>query len=121
MGLNYQAISTNGIYVKINKSLFRKIGQIQIYSNQKQVSFDALSLFSNIPQDENIQIIKDCIKINNPSNTKLPSTKRGTFVELLQLVTQEIFMCKNKVYQQYDGVTLGSLLGPTLANFICTR
>ena len=33
------------------------------------------------------------------------------------MATQGMFMHKNKLYQQYDGVSMGSPLGPTIANF----
>ena len=39
------------------------------------------------------------------------------FIELLSLATKEsYFIFKRKLYKQVDGVTMGSLLGPTLAN-----
>ena len=36
---------------------------------------------------------------------------------MLELATKGIFIYKDKFYQQIDGVTMGSPLGPTLANF----
>ena len=33
------------------------------------------------------------------------------------MATQGIFMYKNKLYKQVDGVAMGSSLGPTIANF----
>ena len=33
------------------------------------------------------------------------------------MATQGKIMHKNKLYQQYDGVSMGSPLGPTIANF----
>ena len=33
------------------------------------------------------------------------------------MATQVMLMHKNKLYQQYDGVSMGSPLGPTIANF----
>ena len=37
--------------------------------------------------------------------------------ELLGIATQDMFLHKNKLYKLIDGATLGSPLGPTLANF----
>ena len=42
---------------------------------------------------------------------------RGIFVKLLRIAAQGMFMHKNKLYQEYDGVSMESPLGPTIANF----
>ena len=33
------------------------------------------------------------------------------------MAKQGMFMHKNKLYQQYDGISIGSPLGPTITNF----
>ena len=38
-------------------------------------------------------------------------------MKLLRIATQGMFMHENKLYQQYDGVSMGSPLGPAIANF----
>ena len=80
-------------------------------------SFDISSLFTNIPLDETIQIILDANarkklgKIYNPTVLKealVASTKKCNFI------------FNEVVYEQLDGVAMGSPLGPTLANiFMC--
>ena len=42
---------------------------------------------------------------------------KKTFKKLLEMATTGIFMHQDKYFQQKDGVTMGSPLGPTLANF----
>ena len=39
------------------------------------------------------------------------------FQKIMFLTTQRLFMYKNKLYKQIDGVTMGCPLDPTLANF----
>ena len=41
---------------------------------------------------------------------------KSTFVKLMNIATSGLFMYKDKLYRQVDGVTMGSPLGPTLAN-----
>ena len=36
----------------------------------------------------------------------------------MTMATQGIFMYNDKLYQQVDGVVMGSPLGPTIANFL---
>ena len=43
--------------------------------------------------------------------------KKEVFIKLLRLANQEMFLYKDKLYQQHDGVSMGSPLAPTLANF----
>ena len=43
--------------------------------------------------------------------------KKEIFIKLLRLATQGQFLYKDILYKQIDGVTMGSPLGPTIANF----
>ena len=77
------------------------------------VTYDVCSLFTNIPLQEAIVIVIELILENNP---QLKVTKR----ELKQLFdfatsgTQSIF--NDSFNDQIDGVSMGSPLGPVLAN-----
>ena len=78
-------------------------------------SFDIKSLFTNIPLDETIDI---CLKelFQNDNSLYLNFNKKQ-FNSLLQLATKNnIFMFNNVLYEQVDGVAMGSPCGPTLAN-----
>ena len=83
--------------------------------NMKVVSFDVVSLYTNIPLLETIQIIAD--SIYDASSVKKPPFPKASFIKLLTIATQGIFMYKDKIYKQTDGVAMGSPLGPSLANF----
>ena len=52
------------------------------------------------------------------SNANHLPIKKKIFKKLLNLATKGIFLYKNKLYQQIDGVCMGSPLGPTIANFV---
>ena len=43
--------------------------------------------------------------------------KKEVFIKLLHLANQGMFLYKDKLYQQHDGVSVGSPLALTLANF----
>ena len=83
--------------------------------NMKVVSFDVVSLYTNIPLLETINIIADVLYSVN--SVKVPPFPKKSFIKLLTIATQGIFMYKDKVYKQTDGVAMGSPLGPSLANF----
>ena len=78
------------------------------------VSFDVSNLFTNVPLDFTIDLILRKVYQKKVVKTKL---KRAELKELLEMCTKEMhFTFDGKVYQQTDGVCMGSPLGPVLAN-----
>jgi len=82
---------------------------LQEHNNVKMTSFDVASLFTNIPTDETIEIILD--------KTHDKSVTRKDLKKLLEIcVKQSHFQFNGKFYEQIDGVSMGSPLGPLFAN-----
>ena len=74
-------------------------------NNVFMASFDVASLFTNIPVDETIDIISNHL-FANPSQ----------FTRLLSLSVKNChFIFHGRIYQQIDGVAMGSPLGPLFA------
>ena len=79
------------------------------------VSFDVRSLFTNVPLNKTIDICLDRLYRGDPGIK--PSIPEDTLRELLKLcVCENTFVLNGKIYQQIDGVAMGSSLGPLLAN-----
>ena len=78
------------------------------------VSFNVTSLFTNVPLVKTIDIIIDRVYKENAVFT--PDIPKRAFRSMLLLCSQGIFMYKDILYRQVDGVAMGSPLGPTLAN-----
>ncbi|XP_057293116.1 uncharacterized protein LOC130621786 [Hydractinia symbiolongicarpus] len=81
-------------------------------------SLDIDSLFTNIPLNETIEI---CTNLVFDQCDRCQGLTRSEFKSLLELATKEsYFIFNDKIYQQIDGVAMGSPLGPTFANvFLC--
>ena len=81
-------------------------------------SLDVESLFTNVPLDETNKI---CIDQLFKSEMTVSGLNKKKMFEMLSLTLKEsIFLFDNKYYSQIDGVSMGSPLGPTLANvFLC--
>ena len=79
-------------------------------------SLDVDSLFTIIPLDETIETcFKELFKDKNISN----GLDKCQLKELLTVATkQSFFIFDNIFYSQKDGVSMGSPLGPTLANTV---
>ena len=74
----------------------------------QMISFDVVSLFSNVPLDEAINIIIKTIYDKYEIN--IPKQKMK---ELFYLCTKNAhFTLNSKTYVQIDGVVMGSTLGP---------
>ena len=83
------------------------------------VSFDVESLFTNVPLKQTINII-----IRRAYNEKLLDTtltKRSLEKLLTDSCTKTAFSFDNNFSEQVDGVSMGSPLGPVLANIILTE
>ena len=75
-------------------------------------SFDVKKLFTNVPLDEIIQICCEVLY-----SIRQLSIKKESFRKLMKVATSGVqFSFNNEIYTQIDGVSMGSPLGPTLAN-----
>ena len=92
-----------------------KLKKFKIQPGDKMISFDVRSLFTNIPLLETIQIIADYLYSDSAVLT--PPFEKETFISLLKIATGGLFMHRDTIFQQTDGVTMGNPLGVTLANF----
>ena len=83
------------------------------------ISFDVESLFTNVPIKRTVDLILKIIYTDKLVSTNL---KKRTLKKLiLDTCTKTAFSFNNKLYQQKDGVSMGSSLGPVLANIIMTE
>ena len=82
------------------------------------VSYDVSSLFTNVPLDETIETLTEKAFTNNWFNeTHDLNITRSDLTELLKLATKDqLFQFDGKLYEQVDGVAMGSPQGPLMAN-----
>ena len=77
-------------------------------------SLDVESLFTNIPLEETIKICCDSLYKNQEL---LCNISKNQFEKLLRAaLSNNYFLFDGSIYQQIDGVAMGSPLGPSLAN-----
>ena len=77
-------------------------------------SLDVESLFINVPLEETIKICCDSLYKNQEL---LCNISKNQFEKLLRAaLSNNYFLFDGSIYQQIDGVAMGSPLGPSLAN-----
>jgi hypothetical protein len=82
-------------------------------------SFDVTSLFTNIPLDEMINLCMDKLFANQ---IKVRNLTKKQFRRLLNTAVKENhFMFEGRMFDQLDGVAMGSSLGPILANIFMSQ
>ena len=102
------SIRSNGEYLELLKT-FNHVNSDYV------VSFDVVSLFTNIPLGETITMVSNVIY--SETAVVKPPMPKASFISLLKCATGGMFSHRGKIYKQHDGVTMGNPLAPTLANF----
>ena len=82
------------------------------------VFYDVSSLFTNVSLDETIHILVEKAFKNNWFNvTHKLNISKSDLVELLRVATKsQLFQFDGRLYEQVNGVAMGSPLGPLVAN-----
>ena len=85
------------------------------------LSLDVESLFTNVPLETTIEII--CDNVYSHPTIPPPPFDRRTLSDLLRTCTSDCPFnhMDGKIYKQCDGVSMGSPLGVTFANFYMTH
>ena len=104
--------------VTSTEDFINRVKTMKPRSNQKMISFDVVSLFTNVPLEKTIDIILRKVYREKLIKTKI---KREDLKNLLYLCTKEgHFTFNGETFIQTDGVMMGSPLGSLIANiFMC--
>ena len=101
--------------ISSNVEFLSRLKEFKILQGDKCLSFDVVSLFTNVPLRETIEIMANELYLEGNLNT--PPMSKTSFIRLLSHATSGLFSHRNQLYQQCDGVSMGNPLAPTVANF----
>ena len=102
--------------VSSNKEFTKIIKLKSIPDNYKLVSFDVMSLFTNVSLDSTIDIILNRIYDKKELATNI---ERKDMTDVILLWTKNVRLTfNNNIFKQTDGVAMGSPLDPVLAGII---
>lgn len=111
-------LTTNEFTVSNSSSFVREILALKLPKEYILTSYDVESLFTNVPLDETLDII-----LENYEPSDFYDISKELIRRLFKFATSEsCFLFNSKLYNQVDGVTMGSSLGPIFANaFLCNK
>ncbi|XP_022805774.1 uncharacterized protein LOC111342915 [Stylophora pistillata] len=112
---NLKPLSLNRYTVTDIFEFANKLRSLEIANGDILVSYDVSSLFTNVPLDETMQLLANRAFTNNWFDTPYNLNFTKTDLEDLLSVGQ-LLQSNGALYEQTDGVTMGSPLGPLLAN-----
>ena len=107
------------------KDSFSFVSEITAFQKDRDLvmaSFDVSSLFTNIPLDESVDLCVDLLFADcDTLEYKDCKFNRTQFRKLLNFAVKDThFVFNGQLFDQIDGVAMGSPLGPSLANiFMC--
>ena len=84
----------------------KKLNDFQFSKGDHMVSFDVSSLFTNVPLQETIDLISDCVY--GKDSKKVPPFEKKWFRKMLKFATSGLFLYKDGLFRQVDGVAMGS-------------
>ena len=102
---------------KINSStekISTMIKSVSLEEDEELVSFDVVSLYTNVPVHEAIQRCADLLYCGK---YEVPPVDKETFMELTRMASCDVLMLTHDgYYKQKDGLAMGSPPAPHLAN-----
>jgi len=102
---------------KINSSteqISQMLKSVTLEEDEELVSFDVVSLYTNVPVLEAIQV---CADLLYSGKYKIPPVDKETFVTLAKMSSCNVLMLTHDgYYRQVDGLAMGSPPAPHFAN-----
>ena len=97
--------------LRSTKNFMERLKECPCNNKNTMVSFDVVSLFTNVPLAETIELVIE--RLYDDKNGNAIPFEKSVFRQLMFMATQGLFMYNDQLIKQIDGVTMGSPLGQT--------
>jgi len=107
--------------IKNTEAFISRIKTQKVQSKTKLVSFDVVNLFTSVPIDEALAVLKIRLDLDVglKDRTELPAKDIVRLTEYC--VRNTYFQYKDQYYKQVDGMAMGSPLSPVLCNIFMSE
>ena len=92
--------------LKSTNDFLMKLKDYKLSGEEKMVSYDVVSLFTNVPLLETVEIILDLVY--GTSSITTPPFEREIFRKMLIFCSQSYFLYNDDLYLQTEGVSIGA-------------
>ena len=103
-------------HVVNSKEFAAKIEQTKLGEDEILVSFDIVSLFTNVPVDKACSIAKKRLLLDDTLHLRTILSPDNIFDLLKLCLSTTYFQLREKFYEQTHGAPMGSSLSPVIAN-----
>ena len=109
-------VGLNDHHIINSEDFIRKIADLEVPLGQKLVSYDVSALFTSIPINEAMPVIRSKLEDDPtlPDRCSLDVLQLSTLLEMC--LSSTYFTFQNELYKQKQGVAKGSLISPIVAN-----
>ena len=109
-------VGHNGHHIISSEDFTNKIADLEVPTGQKPVSYDVSALFTSIPINEAIPVVR--VKLEDdlglPDRCPLDVPQLTTLLEMC--LSSTYFTYQNEIYKQEQGAAMGSPIPPIVAN-----
>ena len=118
LGQKLKPPSVNQVTITDCPEFAKEVQALNLNDDELLVSYDVVSLFTNVPLKKTIQILADRAFTDDWFNKTYDlKLQRNELVELLAIATtNQLFQFGGELYEQVDGVAMGSPIGPLMAD-----
>ena len=103
-------------YIRNSSHFVERISEIELQEVDRLVSFDVKSLFTMVPIDDSLRIIRDRLVVDDTLDERTTLTI-DEICDLTNLCLRSTYFRFNDCfYEQKDGTAMGSPLSPVVAN-----
>ena len=103
-------------HVQNNQDFLQSIEGIQLKPDEEMMSFDVESLFTSVPVDPSIDIIKKLLEEDRTLHQRTNMTVDQITCLLRFCLTTTYFTFQGKIFEQVKGAAMGSPISPIVAN-----
>ena len=103
-------------HIQSTSNFVSNVREVTLLLGECLSSYDVTSLFTSVPVDPALNIIKDLLEQDETLSDRTVLSVQH-FIELLGLCLHNAyFSFQNRFYKQVKGVAMGSLVSPIVAN-----
>ena len=109
-------LGANGLSLKNSAEMVKTLKDCQLDETDILISFDVTALFTSVPVDKSLDIIKGRLEEDNKLRERTTLTAMQVTDLLSVCLKTTYFQYDNTIYTQIEGAAMGSPVSPIVAN-----